>query len=115
MSMVRVVAIEPHNNHHPGDDYLATERESRQLIAKRLVRMAIEAPRNKMMPPPANKRNPSRDDGRGPPSSPSPAAPVSPPKTVPPSGRGVRAPRTAAAVKTAPTPRKTRTHRAAAA
>jgi hypothetical protein len=96
--MVRVVAIEPHNTHGPGDDYLATEREARQLIAKRLVRMAIEAPRNKMLPPPLNKRNPSPDDGQGQPSSPSRRAPVSPPTTAPPSESGVQAPRTPAKV-----------------
>lgn len=115
MTMVRVVVIEPHNGRTPGDDYLATERESKQLIARRLVRLAIDAPKNKMLPPPPNKRNPSRDDGPGQPSSPSRPAPPSPPKTAPPSGRGVQALRPPVRARKTPTPRKARATKSAVA
>ena len=92
MSMVRLVAIEPCNQHAPGTDFLATEREAGQLVKRRLAKLAAPVPANKMMPPAANKANPSPAAGRVRPSSASPAARASVQTTAQPSPRGARPP-----------------------
>lgn len=89
MSMVRVIAIEPCNEYKPGDDFLTTERQAGQMIARGLVKMATPVA-NKMAQPTANKANPSPAAGQAAASSASPAAPASPRPTVQRSGAGAR-------------------------
>ncbi|MGQ2994273.1 hypothetical protein [Variovorax sp.] len=93
MTMVKMIAIDGCNGHQPGDQFLATEREAKQLVDKRLAKMA-GPPKNKMMPPAGNKGA----VGEEPPSSASPAAPASRKTTANRSARGAaprqpRAPR----------------------
>lgn len=115
MSQVRVIAIDAHDGYGPGEDYLTTERQARQLITRHLVKMAADIPRNKMMPAPLNKGSPPPlpDAGEVLPSSPSPAAPVSPPTTAPRSARGVRGIKTATKMPTPKPPARARRVRAA--
>lgn len=77
MSKVTVIAIEPCNNHKPGDEFDVSEREAGQLIARGLVKM--KAPHsNKMAQPLSNKANPTKAAGGAQQSSASPAAQASP-------------------------------------
>ena len=99
MSLVRLIAVEPCNGHNPGEDFYATEREAKQLLQRRLVRMAVGSS-NKMLPPPANKANPSPAAGEAPPSSASPAAPASVQTTAQLFGTGAPVARKTAARKT---------------
>lgn len=93
MSKVNVVAIEPVNGHGPGARFEVSEREARQLEAKRLVKM--DAPvSNKMKPQAENKANPSPAAGKAQTSSALPAARASARKTATKSVAGEKAPTT---------------------
>jgi len=100
MSLVTLIAVEPCNGHNPGEDFQATEREAKQLLQRRLARMAVGSS-NKMLPPPANKQNPSLAAGGAPLSSASPAAPASVQTTAQTSTAGARVARKTAPRKTA--------------
>lgn len=110
MSQVRVIAIDQHDGRAAGDDYLTTERQARQLVARGLAKMAADMPRNKMMPPPANKGSPAPlpDAGEAQRQPSSPAAPVSPPKTASSSVRGARPAAKKTRLKMPPAPRRAR-------
>jgi len=92
MDAVKVVAIESHDGHTPGESYTVTERTAAKLIARRLVKMAIPV-RNKMAAPHPNKANPSPAAGGVQPSSVSPAAQVSHAMIAHSSGIGTLPPR----------------------
>lgn len=89
MSTVKVIAIEPCNQHRPGDRFETSEHEARELVAAGLVKMAL-APANKMMPDPINKAHPSPAAGEAQMSSALPAAQVLPQTTAAPSKTGAR-------------------------
>lgn len=89
MSTVRVVAIEPCNQHKPGDRFDTTEHEARELMRAGLVKMLVPA-QNKMMPEPVNKQNPLQAAGAAQMLSASPVAPVSRKTTAAPSKTGKR-------------------------
>ena len=90
MSLVRVMAIEPCNNHRPGDMFECSEREAQELEGLGLVKMNL-APRNKMRQEAENKDNPPAPAaGAVVPWSASPAAQASQPSNVPASKRGAR-------------------------
>ncbi len=92
MTTVKVTAIEPFNNHRPGDVVEVTEREAKQLVDKRLAKMAVE-PSNKMAPDAerGNKANPSPAAGEASRSSASPAVPASAKTTAKKSAGGAAA------------------------
>jgi hypothetical protein len=93
MSNVKVVAIEPVNGQTPGSRFEVSEREARQLIDKKLVKM--DAPvSNKMKPQAENKANPSPAAGKAQTSSALPAARASAKKTVTKSVAGAKVPKT---------------------
>ena len=73
MDQVKLVTIEPHDGHVPGELYTTTERTAAKLIARRLAKMAVPV-QNKMALPHANKANPSLAAGEVQPSSASPVA-----------------------------------------
>jgi len=79
--MVKMIAIEPCNQHRPGDEFEATEREADQLEARGLAKMAT-IPQNKMAQPSENKGNPSQAAGGATRSSASRAAKASPRTTA---------------------------------
>lgn len=84
---VEVMALEPCNNHKPGDRWMESAWHAEELVKKRLVKMVSAHP-NKMRAPPENKANPIQAAGTVRTSSASPAAPVSPSATVQPRRRG---------------------------
>lgn len=84
---VEVLAIEPCNNHKPGDRFKVSAWEAEQLVEKRLVKM-ISAHPNKMRAEPENKANPTSAAGEARTSSASQAALVSPSQIAPPRKRG---------------------------
>lgn len=92
MDQVKVITIEPHDGHQPGETYTTTERTAAKLIARRLCKMAVPV-QNKMAPVHANKANPLPAAGGAQLSSASPAAPASHATTAPSSGIGTSPPR----------------------
>lgn len=87
MTMVRVKAIEPCDSHKPGDVFEVPERQARELVDMRLVKM-MAPPSNKMAPAAKNKAVPSPAAGRVRTSSASPVAPRSQQTTPQPSEDG---------------------------
>jgi len=87
MDQVKLIAIEPHDGHAPGDLYSTTERTAAKLIARRLAKMAVPI-QNKMAAPVANKANPSPAAGEVQPSSALPVAQASHAMTAHSSGIG---------------------------
>lgn len=92
MSMVKMVAIEPCDSHHPGEEFEVPERQASQYETKGLAKRAA-GHANKMATPVENKASPSPAAGGAAQPSASPAAPASPRKTVTASTRGGTAPR----------------------
>lgn len=90
MSLIKVIAIEPCNGMHPGQGFLVSEIEARELQAAGLVKMAAAPIANKMISGPQENKSlpPSPAAGVVAPSSVSPAARVSPVQTAKQSQRG---------------------------
>lgn len=92
MSMVKMVAIEPCDSYHPGDEFEVPERQANQYETKGLAKRAA-GHANKMATPVENKASPSPAAGRAAQPSASPAAPASPRKIATASTRGATTPR----------------------
>lgn len=84
---VKIICLEPINGHQAGVELEVSEREAKQLVGKRLAKMAVE-PSNKMAEQGENKANPSPAAGAARRSSASPAARASAKTTSKPSPAG---------------------------